>query len=143
MGMKEMCDRIRQLRRKKGLSQRQVALLVGVTPSTVKRWEDCETVPSDTNLAALAQIYEVPMDFLRGEPVPAEEEVQILAFGGGCSYIPKEVCRKIQADQEALHRFSNQRKSMVVKSILEADLTLEQIEALGQLVQAYLLDCRK
>lgn len=46
------------------LNQRQVAERLGVTPQAVSQWERGEDSPSSSNLRKLAELYDVPMDWL-------------------------------------------------------------------------------
>ena len=57
-------ERLRKCREQKGLSQKQVALEVGVRPPTVSQWESGAKIPSRENLAKLASLYGVTVDYL-------------------------------------------------------------------------------
>ena len=66
--------RFREAREAKGMSQKYVALTLGVKPPNVSRWEAGVTYPSIENLIALANLYDVSVDYLLGLdnlPVPA------------------------------------------------------------------------
>ena len=58
--------RLKQLRQEKHLKQEQVALLVGVTKSSVSSWELDMRQPSYAALIRLADLYRVSTDYLLG-----------------------------------------------------------------------------
>ena len=81
-------------RKRHGYSQKYVALSVGVAASIVSRWESGLKVPSRENLAKLADLYGVTIDYLMGreesttrKPVEKydglREDVAGVLFGGG------------------------------------------------------------
>lgn len=53
---------IRELREEAGLTQFQLALKVGVTPTTVSAWERGVYEPRASQLRKLAEVFGVPMD---------------------------------------------------------------------------------
>ncbi|WP_207474580.1 helix-turn-helix transcriptional regulator [Tessaracoccus sp. SD287] len=68
---------ILRCRRTADLSQRELAALLGVSPSTVARWETGERMPNADTLAAIADLAGYRMGLIdhRGEPVtPAPRE---------------------------------------------------------------------
>ena len=56
--------RLRALRRKKGVSQQQLADEIGVTKSTISLYEQGDNVPDVKNLFKIAKFYDVSFDFL-------------------------------------------------------------------------------
>ena len=56
--------RIAQLRAKNKMTLRALALLVGVSANTIKKWCDGDAVPSRKNLAAVAKVFDVSPAFL-------------------------------------------------------------------------------
>ena len=65
--------RLRELRENRGLSQRQVAERLNVSPGAVARWELGDNKPTMDNLLALAALLECSTDTLlsRDSPPPA------------------------------------------------------------------------
>jgi transcriptional regulator with XRE-family HTH domain len=59
-------ERLSATRRKRGLTQLQVAIAVGVTTRTVKRWERGVADPSLENALALAKALGVTVNYLTG-----------------------------------------------------------------------------
>lgn len=58
--------KIRELREARGMSQRQLANEVGVSPGAVAQWELGATTPTTANLVALANVLGCSMDTLFG-----------------------------------------------------------------------------
>ena len=68
-------ERIRSLRKERGLSQEALAEALGVSRQAVTKWEDGSALPSTANLLALADFFAVPLeDFVR--PAAQEENAQ-------------------------------------------------------------------
>lgn len=60
-------DRIKECRKKSGLSQDKVAELVGVSRQAVTKWETGQTAPNTENLFKLAEIFGTTVDLLISE----------------------------------------------------------------------------
>ncbi len=60
--------RLRRLREQAGLSQRDVAIAVGVTAHMVHRWERRGAIPAAARLPELAAVLGAPLDALLGRP---------------------------------------------------------------------------
>ncbi len=69
-------QRLNRLRRERGLSQEDLAEVVGVTRQAVQKWESGASRPDMDNLAALARYFGVTLDYLvlgeEAAPSPAE-----------------------------------------------------------------------
>lgn len=55
--MQPLQRRLRELRRERGLSQRQAAARIGVRKSSISRWEGGLVVPNAENLRKIAKAY--------------------------------------------------------------------------------------
>lgn len=62
-GLGERLQKQRQLLK---LSQKEVAVAIGVSPSIISNYESSERVPSVENLMALAGLYRCSVDYLLG-----------------------------------------------------------------------------
>ena len=63
-------NKIKEARKAAGLSQKYVAMTLGVAPPSVSNWESGKTQPTPENLKALASLYNVSIDYLLGnEPL--------------------------------------------------------------------------
>ena len=58
--------RLSELRNQKGLTQRQIAPIFGVSQSTLNNWEHGHTQPSIEQLIKLANYFDVSVDYLIG-----------------------------------------------------------------------------
>lgn len=62
-------QRLYEMRRSKGLSQEQVADVLGVTRQTVSKWETDQTTPDFDKILPLCELYNMTTDeLLKGEP---------------------------------------------------------------------------
>lgn len=61
---KLFCDNLKTIRKGKGLSQKQVALKLGVVESCYANWEQGRTEPSISMLRKLCEIFFVSIDEL-------------------------------------------------------------------------------
>ena len=59
-------NNIKKLRKDKGLTQRQLADLIGIEQTGVCKWEKGICLPSSETLVKLAEIFEVSTDFVLG-----------------------------------------------------------------------------
>ena len=57
-------ERLRELRKERGLNREQVAEKVGVLPRTITFYETNGRMPSAEKLYALAEFFEVSLDYL-------------------------------------------------------------------------------
>lgn len=83
-------EKLKNMRKKYNLSQRQVARKLNVSPSIISSYETGERTPSVENILALASIYRCSTDFLLGrendyQPISLEvtglssRQIQLLA----------------------------------------------------------------
>ena len=84
-------ERLRQLRKDAGLSQRQLANFIGVSTTTISSWETgIRNVPAGNNLVRLAEAIGLdPVEVMKvdGKSATARNEVQLLA---AFRVLPKE-----------------------------------------------------
>ena len=70
-----MGARIAALRREAGLSQAQLALRLGISPSAMGMYEQGRREPSMETLVAMAKVFRVSTDYLlTGQPAEQEQE---------------------------------------------------------------------
>lgn len=63
-----MPNRIRELREAEGLSQTQLAELLGVHMNTVGNWEAGASEPKSSNLADMALLFDCSVEHVMGLP---------------------------------------------------------------------------
>lgn len=77
----ELKEKLVDLRKKKGLSQAELAEAINVSRQAISRWEVGSAIPSADNLMWLSKFYEVSMDELMGvatdDKRPTDEGQQI------------------------------------------------------------------
>ena len=64
--MVDLGNRLKTLRLRKGLSQKELAVQVGVTKSTISAYEKGDRKPPYETLVLLARIFNVSTDYLLG-----------------------------------------------------------------------------
>ncbi|CDE72558.1 transcriptional regulator Cro/CI family [Acidaminococcus sp. CAG:917] len=64
--LKVFCERLKALRTEKGLSQPELANLLGVSNGIISFWENGVNEPTISNLIKLAEVLEVSTDYLLG-----------------------------------------------------------------------------
>lgn len=60
-------DRLKQLRTETGLSQKEIAKLLQVSPSIISSYETGERTPSLENLLMLSNVFKCSTDYLLGK----------------------------------------------------------------------------
>lgn len=74
-------ERILYCRKKAMLSQEELASKLGVSRQAVSKWETGESIPDMNNLAALAEIFDVSLDWLiKGEEEKKQETKEKAPF---------------------------------------------------------------
>ena len=66
MDLKNLGVRLSELRKKSGLNQRQAAEKLGISPAPLSAYELGKKLPPLETLAAMAELYDVSLDFLCG-----------------------------------------------------------------------------
>ena len=61
-----IAEKVKKLREQKGLSQAELARLIGITRSSVNAWEMGISVPSTQYIVDLAGVFEISTDYLLG-----------------------------------------------------------------------------
>jgi len=74
-----VADRIKELREVKGLTQSDLAKMLGITRSSVNAWEQGISVPSTNYIVELANLFKVSTDYLLGVNSTATVDVSDLS----------------------------------------------------------------
>ena len=80
---KKIGDRIKELRVKHGLTQKDIAALLDVSPSTVGMYEQNRREPDANTLVKISERFNVSTDYLLGTPEKKELSSSSLAAGFG------------------------------------------------------------
>lgn len=88
-------EKIREARRKCGLSQEQLAERLSVSRSAIAKWETDKGLPDVGNLKILARLLNVSVDHLLDETQTVENSVirenyALAAYGYGCKRMKKD-----------------------------------------------------
>ena len=100
---------IKELRKKKKLSQKDVGKLLGISDRAVSRWELGETNPTATNLAMLSQIFGVPINDFFSDHATKPNNPEIL---GMCSITD---LYKVGRGPSSSHTVGPERACMIFK----------------------------
>ena len=97
-------EKIREARRKCGLSQEQLADKMSVSRSAIAKWETDKGLPDVGNLMLLARLLNTSLDRLLDDAEEVDESVirekyNLIAYGPGC--------KKVKKDRVVRERFPN------------------------------------
>ena len=98
--------RLYYLRKQFGMSQKELAERIAVSPFTVSSYENGRSDPNDEIKVRIAQVFNVSVDYLVGlidEPVPYERKKNVL-------YFPQEMDPSAQQFVKDLFRFIDASK---------------------------------
>lgn len=73
-------ERIKLIRKSKGISQALVAKTLGISQAAVSQWENGVTDPSSIQIVPLADLLGVSVDELLGHPEPEQSEEDVELF---------------------------------------------------------------
>lgn len=91
-------EKLVRLRKKKGLTQLELAEAVKVSRQAVSKWESGGEMPSTENLLGLSELYRVPVDYLLNEEDRELENVN--ASNGKIGNSPGAVTEDSEETQE-------------------------------------------
>lgn len=75
--MEKFHEKLKVLRKKKGLTQQQIADEIGVNRGSYSNWENGKREPNFENLSMLACIFDVSIDFLLSENLEISKETYL------------------------------------------------------------------
>ena len=114
--MEKIADRIKQLRKKKGVSQSQLAEAIGVKNNTVSTWERGTRKPDFDALQLLSNYFEVSFECLLGSS--DKEEARVKPSQGELdSYALSAIADEIKESTELLSRLSDKSRKIVEELI--------------------------
>ena len=91
----EITAKIKQLRKERKWSQRELARRMGLSSSAVSQWESGDTAPSYDNLTTLAELFNVPISSLVDKEGVVAKSVQIPVLGRVQAGVPAEAVQEI------------------------------------------------
>ena len=85
-------EKLKQLRKSKGLTQEELALQLGVVRQTISKWEKGLSVPDSEMLIELSERFDVPVSNLLEDTIePAEKEDLIKIMSGKLAIINEQL----------------------------------------------------
>lgn len=76
--MKTLGEKIRELRRKSGLSQEELAFEIGISRQTVSKWESDSMQPTTDNIRSLCEFFNVSAEYFIGEDKPTTTSAEAI-----------------------------------------------------------------
>ena len=108
-----LAKNLKALRKEKGLTQEEAAVLLGVSPQSVSKWERGETLPDITLLPALANLYKVSVDLLLGMDQLNQQQTRNAIFIAAHTHLQHgDVDAAVAVYSEALKLFPNDEGMM-------------------------------
>ena len=62
--LEEFGKRLKSIRRKKGLTQKDLAALISVSDKTISKWETGNSLPDIVSLKRMARVFDCTIDYL-------------------------------------------------------------------------------
>lgn len=79
----EFGNKLKTIRKKKNLTQKEVAFSLGVSEQAVSKWENGECLPDVYNLKLIGQLFDISADYLLdSEGDKTEKIIEIIKVGG-------------------------------------------------------------
>ena len=134
-GYMETKDILLELRRKKGLSQEELAAKLFVTRQAVSRWETGETIPNIETLKLLSKLFNASINTLLGSPrqlicqccgMPLEDEIIGKDKDG---MLNEDYCKWCYADGTYTYNNMDDLIDVCVKHMVNESFTEEQARA--------------
>jgi len=128
-------DILLALRKKKGLSQDELAEKVFVTRQAVSRWENGETSPNTETLKLLSKLYDVSINTLLGSPrklicqccgMPLEDDSISREADG---FFNEEYCKWCYADGEYMYHDMDDLIEVCIGHMASEQFPPEQVRA--------------
>lgn len=100
-----LAERLKQLRSEKGMTQVQLAQMLGVSKGTVAMWETSKRKPSFEILSKLSDIFDRRMDYILGysddasSPQPSEEELDQLGSWAAEDSMRETIMQYLRLDE--------------------------------------------
>ena len=92
-----LSDNIRNIRKRKGISQEELAIKLNVVRQTVSKWEKGLSVPDSEMLIKLAEKLDTTVNVLLGENVEPSEASEIQALAAKLELLNEQLAKQNEA----------------------------------------------
>ena len=97
--MEKFYEKLKILRKKRGLTQKEFAEMLGISQKSYSHWETGKNEPNYENLSMLACIFNVSIDYLLGDYLEISKERYLKLQGGKKKILEedelKDFCKKL------------------------------------------------
>ena len=100
-----LSENMRAIRKSKGLSQQELAVMLNVVRQTVSKWEQGLSVPDSDMLLSLSEVLETPVSTLLGENVMESEADDLKAISAKLEVINLQLAKRKTTGKRILHGF--------------------------------------
>ncbi|MEF2964940.1 helix-turn-helix transcriptional regulator [Paenibacillus sp. M1] len=110
--MQSLGDRIKFLREKKQMSQKDLALKAGLTVVQLSRYETNDRKPDPESLRSVVDALDTNADYLlcrTDDPSPSDEKMSLSFYGGPEAYTADEIAMM----EAALRAYREQKKKLL------------------------------
>ena len=120
-------NRIKQARKEKGLSQKQVAIELGVKGPSVSNWESGKTTPTKENYIAMSSLFHVSVDYLMGiDEIPEKKKIEVpidyrVNFGPETQKVIDELLAKLRKMPESKQEEAARGALTFVRGVVSAE----------------------
>lgn len=90
-------------RKKKGLSQEELAIMLNVVRQTISKWERGLSVPDSLMLISISEVLDIPVHVLLGEPIIEEEADSLKVISEKLEIINFQLARSKETRRKLLH----------------------------------------
>ena len=108
----EVANRLQQLRKAKGLSQEELAQILGLSRQAISKWERAETSPDTDNLVCLARLYNISIDSLLSTDESIEEIKERIA---------QERINEIDKEKDEIEKTEDETIDPLEENIIKED----------------------
>ena len=139
-------EKIREARRKCGLSQEQLAEKMSVSRSAIAKWETDKGLPDVGNLKVLARLLNVSVDHLLDETQTVDELViretyQLAAYGYGCKKVKKDRVVRSKFPDAVIYPLLGRQELENINLLLDitADCRISPVDLMKQTDKSFYL----
>lgn len=116
--MEKFHEKLKILRKKRGLTQKEFAEMLGISQKSYSHWETGKNEPNYENLSMLACIFNVSIDYLLGDYLEISKERYLKLQGGKKKILEedelKDFCKKLPRSE---FEDSERAKRVAVKAM--------------------------